>query len=293
MAGFACGLEAQSCSALWVGVSGFEERLRLKIILTIAGSDCSGGAGVQADLKTITAFDCFGMSVITAVTAQNSQGVSLVHPLPVDVVRAQLTAILDDYSLSSIKIGMVGSVAVAGMLSEELGKLKGVPIVLDTPLMASAGGPLARPGVDGALLRQLFPLASLVTPNLDEAAHFLNGRPAETLDEMRQQAAQLIKDGAAAVLLKGGHIADAAALGEVVDLFFDQDGGRALSGPYVKMSHLHGTGCALASAIACLLGKGRTPLEAAIEAKKWLFDCISASGDMGFGAGAGPVQIKK
>ena len=269
------------------------------IVLTIAGSDSSGGAGIQADLKTIAAFDCFGMSVITAITAQNSQGIDLVHVLPSEVVRTQLKTIFDDYPISAIKIGMVGTKDIVQVLADQLSLLKNVPIILDTPLVSTTQSPLAKEGVVEAMLEHLFPLAQLVTPNLDEAGIFLNKELASSVDEMMSQAKELKQFGSSAVLLKGGHLHGFEEGEQAWDVFYDGVALETLTAPWVKVSHTHGTGCVLASAIAAqvakneVLGRGKPLVKMVNGAKKWLAECLALSSDMGLGMGSGPVKISK
>lgn len=270
----------------------------MPVVLTIAGSDCSGGAGVQADLKTINGFGCFGMSVITAITAQNSSEMSQVHVLPGDVVKAQLDALLDDYSFSAIKIGMIGSRSIARVVAERLGNLQDVPIILDTPLRATVGGVLGGEALDeGALARALveflFPLATLITPNIEEAGQFLARDEASDQDEMIEQARALLALGGDAIFLKGGHLKrrelddnDAA-----IDIFDDGATMRILQAEWVGVRHTHGTGCALASAIAASMAKGASRLEAVLTSKDWLTHCLQNSQNMGFGCGSGPLNI--
>ncbi len=269
------------------------------IVLTIAGSDSSGGAGIQADLKTIAAFDCFGMSVLTAITAQNSQGIDLVHGLPSEVVRAQLKSILDDYPIAVIKIGMVGTKDIVQVLTDQLSLLKNVPIILDTPLVSTTQSPLAQEGVVEAMLEHLFPLAKLVTPNLDEAGVFLNKELATSVDEMMSQAKELKQFGSGAVLLKGGHLPGFEEGQRALDVFYDGMALETLTAPWVKVSHTHGTGCVLASAIAAkiakneVLGRGKPLVKMVNDAKIWLAECLALSSDMGLGMGSGPVKISK
>ncbi|MFZ5477738.1 MAG: bifunctional hydroxymethylpyrimidine kinase/phosphomethylpyrimidine kinase [Myxococcota bacterium] len=225
--------------------------MRPPTVLTVAGSDPGGGAGIQADLKTFLDHGVFGMSVVTAVTAQNSRGVTLVHPLPGEVVRAQLVAVLDDFPVDAIKVGMVGEAAdvVAGLLPA------GVPVVVDPVLRAKDGTRLARSSLDGLLAR-----ATLVTPNLDEAAEL--GLAGER------------------VLLKGGH-----GEGDVVE---DRLGERVWRHRRVVTRNTHGTGCTLSAAIAANLAKGHPIEEACERAIAYVAALIEASVDS-LGSGAGPL----
>jgi len=269
------------------------------IALTIAGSDSSGGAGIQADLKTFAAFDCFGMSVLTAVTAQNSTSLDSIHLVPNDVIEAQLEAVLSDYPIKAIKIGMIGHPKTAQIIAKKLQNLA-VPLVLDTPLKTSTGASLTqdRSQLDSlgqALVQHLFPISDIVTPNLDEAAFLLGQRAACSEDEMISQAKALYETGAKAVLLKGGHMPQTSGQAQkyAIDVFYNGKKPQTLRAPWVDMSHNHGTGCALASAISAQMSHGLSLFEAISRAKIWLVTCLADSQQMGLGHGSGPVNISK
>ncbi|ODU95773.1 MAG: bifunctional hydroxymethylpyrimidine kinase/phosphomethylpyrimidine kinase [Rubrivivax sp. SCN 70-15] len=256
-------------------------------LLSIAGSDSGGGAGIQADLKTFAALGGYGMSAITAVTAQNTLGVTAIHAVPPGIVAAQIAAVVGDIGVDAVKIGMLPSAATVQAVAEALRSSNpGAPIVLDPVLLASSGDRLVAPDTVTAMLRELFPLATLVTPNLDEAALLL-GRAIAGADEMESAAVDLLALGAPAVLLKGGHLQ-----GEVVtDVLAGADGTRlAFSAPRLASRNLHGTGCTLSSAIAAGLALGRTLPDAVAQARDFLRQAIAAGADVRTGQGAGPLN---
>lgn len=252
-------------------------------LLSIAGSDPSGGAGVQADLKTFSALGCYGMAVITALTAQNTTGVTRVSPIPPDMVAAQIDAIFADIAVDAVKIGMLAEPAIAEAVAESLRRANAKNIVLDPVLAATRGAALSEGGLPRAITKHLLPLVDLITPNLAEAAVLTGTSPARNADEMAAQARALVEQGARAALVKGGHLD-----GEPVDVLFANGGPRMFSGRRVDTRHAHGTGCALASAIAANLAKGAPLLEAVAEAKAWLEQALAAGEALRLGAGAGP-----
>ncbi|MDT3379540.1 bifunctional hydroxymethylpyrimidine kinase/phosphomethylpyrimidine kinase [Labrys neptuniae] len=254
------------------------------IALSIAGSDSGGGAGIQADLAAFRAFGVFGTTVITAVTAQNTRGISAIHAVPLDVLAAQLDAVLDDFEVRAIKIGMVPSAGHARAIAERLTGL-GLPIVLDPVMSASTGRLLGETGTLAALKADLLPLATCLTPNLPEAAILLNEALAESEAQMIEQAQALLEFGPRAVLLKGGH----GHLGEAVDILATRDDTRRFAGAWVRTPNLHGTGCALSSAIAANLAGGRTLAASVGRAKEWLADCLKAGIKLQIGCGCGPA----
>lgn len=254
------------------------------IALTIAGSDSGGGAGIQADLKTFSALGVYGASVITAVTAQNTHGVSAVHSIPADIVAAQYDAVMSDLAVRAIKIGMLADVAVIELLGERLARA-GVPVVLDPVMVAASGDRLVPEEAVAAIAEHLFPRATVVTPNIPEAAVLLGTAPAADEAAMRAQAEALAARGPA-VLLKGGHLED----GESVDLFLS--GGRLerLPAPRVATRNTHGTGCTLSSAIAARLARGASLPEAVRAAKAYISAAIAAADELHVGTGHGPVH---
>ena len=250
-------------------------------VLTVAGSDSGGGAGIQADLKTMLALGVHGMSVLTAVTAQNSLGVQGVWELPGEAVSAQLASVLDDIGVDAVKTGMLASAGTVETVASGLSTVE-APIVVDPVSVSKHGDPLLAPDAVAALRELLFPLARLVTPNLTEAA-LLSGERVDDLPGMRRAAEKLLSFGAGAVLVKGGHLA-----GPPVDLLWDGDTERRFTGPRLDNRHTHGTGCTLASAIASYLALGM-PLRTAIHEAKFYLTAAIAHG-FPLGAGIGPVD---
>lgn len=253
-------------------------------LLSIAGSDPSGGAGIQADLKSFAARGAYGMAVITALTAQNTRGVSGVHPVPPDFVAAQIAAILADIRVDGVKIGMIATAAIAEVIAAALPP--GLPLVLDPVMVAKGGAPLLPAEAVAALTRHLLPRATLLTPNLPEAAALLGAAEATGREVMADQARRLLALGPKAVLLKGGHLAGP----DSPDVLATEAGLRWFDGPRVATRNTHGTGCALSSALAVELAKGAPPDQAVLAAKSWLSDAIAASGALDVGAGHGPVH---
>lgn len=254
--------------------------------LSIAGSNSSAGAGLQADLKTFSALGVYGATAVTAVTAQNTKGVFAVHNVPPDMISAQIAAVFSDLSIRAVKTGMLGGeagvLAAAGGLEQWA---RGVPIVVDPVMVSTSGRALLEKGAEAALVARLFPLAALITPNLLEAAALLNLQPAANESEVREQAARLLGLGPRAVLIKGGH----ATGGEATDFFFDGSKFRAYSAPRIATENTHGTGCTLASAIAAFLVKGLTMEDAIAQAKAYLQGAIERASDLNIGAGSGPL----
>lgn len=257
--------------------------MRMRRLLSIAGSDPSGGAGVQGDLKTFSALRAYGMTAITALTAQNTRGVTAVWPLAPDIVAAQIEAVMSDIAPDAIKIGMVATPEVAGAIADTLTPYAPQNIVLDPVLAPTQGVSLAAAGVETALIATLMPLARLVTPNLHEAAALTKTPRAETRDEMAAQARILRDAGARAVLVKGGDLA-----GEPVDVLVEGVDTRLFRGRRIATRHTHGTGCALSSAIACELAKGAGLIDAIAAAKTWLEGALEAAEQLAPGEGRGP-----
>ena len=229
--------------------------------LTIAGSDSGGGAGIQADLKTFSAFRVFGMSVLTAITAQNSVGVHGVHDVPPAFVVAQLDAVLDDFGTDAVKIGMLSSAPIVDAVAGRLGARAPAPIVLDPVMIAKSGDALLQHDAVDALSRRMLPLAHVVTPNLPEAAA-LAGMTVETEKDMEEAARRIHRLGPRHVLVKGGHLRDTAN-----DLLFDGRSFTRFTGERIASTSTHGTGCTFSSAIAAGLAHGR-PLDAAVRDEK-------------------------
>ena len=264
--------------------------MSLPIAVTIAGSDSSGGAGIEADLKTFSALGVYGAAVVTALTAQNTKGVFGIHKVPVDFIAAQINAVFSDLDVAVVKIGMLGSAAAIDTVAAALDRHRPRHVVLDPVMVATSGDRLLRADAVGRL-RELFPRVRVVTPNLPEAAALLDMPQARDENEMRAQAEALLKRGVGAVLIKGGHLND--GLGgspESVDLLVEAGGSVRLTAPRVATKNTHGTGCTLASAIAAGLATG-LPLEAAAkEAKAYVSAAIAAADRLGVGSGRGPVH---
>jgi hydroxymethylpyrimidine/phosphomethylpyrimidine kinase len=260
--------------------------MTIPVALTIAGSDSSGGAGVQADLKTFAALGVYGASVITALTAQNTTGVSGIHPVPADFVTAQIDAVFSDLEVKAAKIGMVAQRPVIDAIVAGLARWSPKHVVLDPVMVASSGDDLlARDAVE-ALRTKLIPQASLVTPNLPEAAALLQEAIAASEAAIERQGRRLLAMGCRAVLIKGGHGQGT----ESIDYLFDGGGTIALTAPRVATKNTHGTGCSLSSAIAAGLAKGDDLETAVRRAKAWISAAILAADRLAVGHGHGPVH---
>lgn len=255
-------------------------------ILTIAGSDPSGGAGIQADLKTFAARGTYGMAALTALTAQNTQGVTGVHLLPAAFVADQIKAVFTDVRVDAIKIGMIATAEIAEAIADALTPYPHVPVVLDPVMVAKGGASLLAEDAVEALVLRLLPIATLITPNLPEAAALLGEVEARDRESMASQANRLMELGPRAVLVKGGHLEGP----ESPDVFVDAASVTWLEGGRSETRNTHGTGCTLASAIAAELGKGLGPLEAVQVGKGFVSAAIARSGELSVGSGHGPVH---
>jgi hydroxymethylpyrimidine/phosphomethylpyrimidine kinase len=256
------------------------------IAVTVAGSDSSGGAGVQADLKTFAALGVYGASVITALTAQNTQGVRAIHDVPADFVAAQIEAVFDDLDVAAVKIGMLSQAAVIETVATELGRHRAKNIVLDPVMVATSGDRLLANDAVEALRKMLVPRALVVTPNLPEAAALTGATAARNEREMEIQARELLALGARNVLIKGGH----GDGDESVDLLVGEGEVMRLSARRIGTKNTHGTGCTLSSAIAAGLAKGLDLKAAASEAKAYVTAAIAAAGTLHVGRGHGPLH---
>lgn len=256
------------------------------IALTIAGSDSGGGAGIQADLKAFSALGTFGTSVITAVTAQNTQAVTAVHPIPLDVVRAQIEAVLSDMNVGAIKIGMLATPDIIHTVAEAIADFSG-PVVLDTVMVAKSGDSLLAEDAVMTLRDVLVPRATVITPNLPEAAALLKEDAADSEERVVAQGQALCAVGAQAVLMKGGH-----AQGDIChDYLMTYEGvALELTAPRKHTKNTHGTGCTLSSSIAAGLAKGLPLTEAVQEAHSYLQGAIAAADDLNVGHGHGPLH---
>jgi hydroxymethylpyrimidine/phosphomethylpyrimidine kinase len=256
------------------------------IALTIAGSDSGGGAGIQADLKTFAALGVYGASAITALTAQNTTGVTGVHEAPATFVTAQLDAVFSDLDVAAVKIGMLGSAGVIEAVAAGLGKWRPRWVVLDPVMVAKGGDRLLRDDAVAALKEKLIPLSHLITPNLPEAGVLLDKPPASDREAMGAQAERLLRLGPGAVLLKGGHLAGDTS----PDLLHDGRDTIWLEAARHATRNTHGTGCTLSSAIAGYLALGRPMADAVAAAKRYLTAAIAGADDLSVGHGHGPVH---
>lgn len=256
------------------------------IALTIAGSDSSGGAGVQADLKTFSAFGVYGASVITALTAQNTQGVQGVHAVPIPFIVAQADSVLGDLSVSAIKTGMLATTEIVEAVAGVLARWPDLPVVVDPVMVATSGDMLLSPDAVVAVRRLLLPRARLLTPNLPEAAALLETGVATSEDEMTAQGQSLMRAGAGAVLMKGGHAEGRSA----VDILVLPDGVVRVESLRIETSNTHGTGCTLSAAITALIAQG-DPLDQAVRrAKTYITRAIDHGRRQAIGSGHGPVD---
>ncbi len=255
-------------------------------VLSIAGSDSGGGAGIQADLKTFSALGCYGMTAITAITAQNTLGVRAIHGIPVDMLRAQIDAVAEDIGVDAVKIGMLHTPDMVRVVVKAIARHQMLQVVLDPVMVATSGDRLMAQDTVEVLVQELFPLSTVVTPNLDEAALLL-GRAIDGADALDEAATALLALGAPAVLLKGGHLPGDT----VTDVLALAGGGRLrLQSPRIATHNGHGTGCTLSSAIACHLALG-LPLPQAVEqARSYILGAIAAGADVRTGQGHGPLN---
>jgi len=257
-------------------------------ILTIAGSDSGGGAGIQADLKTITLLGGYGMSAVTALTAQNTLGVSGIYEVPPEFVAKQLEAVLTDIGVDAAKTGMMGGAGVLRTVCRKLRKFRVPNLVVDPVMVSKNGARLLNPEAEDALRQELLPLATVVTPNIPEA-EVLTGKRIRTSREMREAAVRIRKMGARRVLIKGGHLR-----GPAVDLLYDGEHFQEFAEERVQTPHTHGTGCTLSAGIAVELGKGKNLREAVAAAKQFLTAAIRMAVPLGHGRGPvnhyGPIR---
>jgi hydroxymethylpyrimidine/phosphomethylpyrimidine kinase len=258
----------------------------MPIALTIAGSDSSGGAGIQADLKTFAAFGVYGASVVTALTAQNTRGVTGIHLVPADFVTAQIDAVFSDLAVNAVKVGMVAQVATIDAIVAGLTRWSPKHIVLDPVMVATSGDRLLATDAVEALRTKLIPRASLITPNLPEAAALLDEPAALSEAAIESQGKRLLALGCPAVLIKGGHGQGT----ESIDYLIAGDGIIALAAPRIATRNTHGTGCSLSSAIAAGLAKGEDVETAVRNAKVWLSAAIAAADRLEVGHGNGPIH---
>ena len=256
-------------------------------VLTIAGSDSGGGAGIQADLKTFAACGCYGMSAITAITAQNTQGVRAIHPVPVDVLEAQIRAVLDDIGAEAIKIGMLHSTEVITCVARLLREYRCKHVILDPVMVATSGDRLIELEAVEALVSELLPLVTLVTPNIPEA-ELLSGASLADHEDVVASAKKMAHQHGVSVLVKAGHLDTA----ELVDVLLEQPGQRmyTYSNKKITTSNSHGTGCTLSSAIASFVASGRVLNEAVGMAEAYLHGALRGGAHYAIGHGHGPVH---
>jgi hydroxymethylpyrimidine/phosphomethylpyrimidine kinase len=255
-------------------------------VLTIAGTDPSGGAGIQADLKTFAALGCYGMSVITALVAQNTCGVRAIHSVPPEFVKEQLLAVLEDIEPDAIKIGMVHSVELVNVIAEVLHNYPHIPVVFDPVMIATSGHRLIEEDTIAAIVEKLFPLAKLITPNMDEAS-LLAGIPVHTLDDMYEAAAAIMAMKPKTLLLKGGHLKSEKLTSMLVNeagLMMEYHSSK------IETKNMHGSGCTLSSAIASFLARGFSMRDAVTEAQDYVHGAILHAADVVIGKGNGPLN---
>lgn len=253
--------------------------------LTIAGSDSGGGAGIQADLKAFSALGVYATSAVTAITAQNTRAVSAIHPVPPDIIEAQITAVLDDIRIDAVKVGMLGTSSATRAVAKALARFSGM-IVLDPVMIAKSGHALLQGDAIDALITHLLPRADLLTPNLPEAARLTGMREATSTVEAGAQGKRLIEMGARAVLMKGGHAEGA----QCHDILVTRDGSTSFTAARIATRNTHGTGCTLSSAIAARLARGDDLVTAVGVAHRWLHRAIAGADRLGIGSGHGPVH---
>ena len=255
-------------------------------VLSIAGSDSGGGAGIQADLKTFSALGCYGMTAITALTAQNTRGVRSIHGAPAAMLRDQIDAVVEDIGVDAVKIGMLHAPEIVETVASAIDRFSLQNVVLDPVMVATSGAVLIGDGAVAVLVRELFGRVALVTPNLDEAA-LLVGRTLVTEADMTSAAQALLGMGAKAVLLKGGHVP-----GDVVPDLFLVRGGQPhwMRAPRIQSENTHGTGCTLSSAIAAYLALGEPMLQAIESARAYIRGALAAGAEVLTGHGSGPLN---
>ena len=253
--------------------------------LSIAGSDPSGGAGIQADLKAFSARGVYGMAAITALTAQNTTGVAAVHALPPDFVASQIAEVLVDIRVGAVKVGMIANAGIARAVAGALEEIP-APVVVDPVMVAKGGAALLEETAVEAVRERLLPRAGLVTPNLPEAARLLDAPVASSRDQIQVQATALLSLGPRAVLIKGGHLAGE----ECPDLLVHDDDAIWIEGPRIATTNTHGTGCSLSAAIAAELAKRRPLPDAVRNARRWLEGALVGADSLGVGHGHGPVH---
>jgi hydroxymethylpyrimidine/phosphomethylpyrimidine kinase len=256
------------------------------VALTIAGSDTIGGAGIQADLKTFAALKVYGTTAITALTAQNTKGVSAINEAPADFVKSQIDAVMSDLPVAAIKIGMTASLPIVEAIADRLTYWQPKNVVLDPVMIATSGDRLLADGAIDAIRQQLMPLASLVTPNLPEAAALLDDQVAQTEDDIAYQGRRILKFGVPAVLIKGGHGEGPSS----IDYLVTADHVVPFAAARLNTKNVHGTGCTLSSAIAAYLAKGESLENAVRQAKDYVTAAIASADRLGIDRDNGPIH---
>lgn len=255
-------------------------------VLSIAGSDSGGGAGIQADLKTFSALGCFGMTAITALTAQNTCGVRAIHGVPPQMLRDQIDAVIEDIGADAVKIGMLHAPEIVRTVAQAIDRHALQNVVFDPVMVATSGAVLIDQSAIDVLVQELFPRVTVITPNLDEAA-LLVGRPLHSVEDMKQAAQDLLRKGARTVLLKGGHLPGDT----VIDLLMTADGETfRMEAPRILSPNTHGTGCTLSSAIAAHLALGATLIDAVEHARTYVRGALLAGAVVRTGQGSGPLN---
>ena len=267
-------------------MSSDNHAFRYARVLTIAGSDSGGGAGIQADLKTFAALGCYGMSAITALTAQNTTGVRSIHPIPPAMLADQIDAVVEDIGVDAVKIGMLHSPEIAQTVADAIDRHQLTQVVFDPVMVATSGAVLINPEAMAVLVQAVFPRVGVITPNLDEAALLL-GRAISTEAEMEEAATELLAKGASAVLLKGGHL-----VGDTVSDLLMQAGGEKtwMRAQRIPTSNMHGTGCTLSAAIAAHMALGKPLINAVQSARIFVRGALEAGAQIRTGHGSGPLN---
>ncbi|RXT15229.1 bifunctional hydroxymethylpyrimidine kinase/phosphomethylpyrimidine kinase [Ammoniphilus sp. CFH 90114] len=256
--------------------------MKISRALTIAGSDSGGGAGIQADLKTFTVRKVYGMSAITAITAQNTLGVEGIHPIPLEMIAKQIEMVIEDIGVDAVKTGMLGTSEIIELVADRLKRYEVPYVVVDPVMVAKGGAKLLQDDAVKSLITSLLPLASIVTPNIPEA-EVITGKPIHTLDDMLRAAKEIVDMGAKSVIVKGGHLE-----GEPIDLFYDGVEITTFKGIRIPTRHTHGTGCTFAACLTAELAKGHEMIDCIRTAKAYITAAISK--ELGLGKGHGPTN---
>jgi len=260
---------------------------RYPVILSIAGSDSSGGAGIQADMKAVSALGAYAATAITAITVQNTLGVRAIHPVPPEYVRGQIEAVMDDICPDAIKIGMINDIAIVRVIAESIVKYKPKHVVFDPVMVSTSGSRLIEDNAIEVLIKELIPLTDIITPNLDEA-EVLTGKKIRNLEEMKEAATKLLSFGCEAVLVKGGHL-EGENMYDVL-VIASQTEPIVFTGKHIDSKNVHGTGCTLSSSIATFLALGEDMPTAVAKAKDYISGAIESGKDVFIGHGNGPLN---